>query len=71
MASLLFLRLGENAITKKITEEEERKQLKEQETTWYHEGPQALRDGRFWIADYSLPRYFLILYLHIIINDNK
>lgn len=31
--------LGENAITQKIAEEEERKQLqREQETTWYHEG---------------------------------
>lgn len=49
--------LGENAITQKIAEEEERKQLqKEQETTWYHEGPEALRTARFWIAYYSLPR---------------
>lgn len=31
--------MGENAITQKIAEEEERKQLqREQETTWYHEG---------------------------------
>lgn len=29
---------------------------KEQETTWYHEGPEALRVSRFWIAYYSLPR---------------
>lgn len=49
--------LGENAIKQKIQEEEERKQLqKEQETTWYHEGPDALRVSRFWIATYSLPR---------------
>lgn len=34
--------LGENAITQKIAEEEERKQIqREQETTWYHE-------GKFW-----------------------
>lgn len=49
--------LGEDAITQKIADEEERKQLqKEHETTWYHEGPEALRTARFWIADYSLPR---------------
>lgn len=49
--------MGENAIGQKIVEEEERKQLqKEQETTWYHEGPDALRSARIWIAHYSLPR---------------
>lgn len=49
--------MGENAISQKIAEEEERKQLqKEQETTWYHEGPDALRTARLWIAHYSLPR---------------
>lgn len=38
MHSLNFS-LGENAITQKIAEEEERKQLqREQENTWYHEG---------------------------------
>lgn len=50
-------RLGENAISKKIAEEEERKQVqKDQESTWYHEGPDSLRTARFWIANYSLPR---------------
>lgn len=29
---------------------------KEQETTWYHEGPDALRISRLWIAQFSLPR---------------
>lgn len=54
---VLTCSLGENAIKQKIQEEEERKQLqKEQETTWYHEGPDALRISRFWIAYYSLPR---------------
>lgn len=54
---VLTCSLGENAIKQKIQEEEERKQLqKEQETTWYHEGPEALRISRFWIAYYSLPR---------------
>lgn len=53
----LLASLGENAIKQKLAEEEERKQLqKEQETTWYHEGPESLRVARLWIADYSLPR---------------
>lgn len=53
----LLASLGENAIKQKQSEEEERKQLqKEQETTWYHEGPDALRVARLWIAGYSLPR---------------
>ncbi|CAL8123468.1 unnamed protein product [Orchesella dallaii] len=29
---------------------------KEQEVTWYHEGPDSLRDARMWIANFSLPR---------------
>ncbi|XP_046385616.1 U4/U6 small nuclear ribonucleoprotein Prp4 [Ischnura elegans] len=53
----LLARLGEDAIKKKQEEEEERIQLeKDQETTWYHEGPPALRISRMWIAEYSLPR---------------
>ncbi|GAB0086790.1 PRP4 [Sergentomyia squamirostris] len=53
----LLASLGENAIKEKIAEEEERKQLqKEQESTWYHEGPDSLRVARIWIANYSLPR---------------
>ncbi|XP_073837905.1 U4-U6 small nuclear riboprotein factor 60K [Musca autumnalis] len=53
----LLASLGENAIKQKQNEEEERKQLqKEQETTWYHEGPETLRIARLWIAHYSLPR---------------
>uniref|UniRef100_A0A0A9YDH1 U4/U6 small nuclear ribonucleoprotein Prp4 n=1 Tax=Lygus hesperus TaxID=30085 RepID=A0A0A9YDH1_LYGHE len=52
----ILSRLGEDAIQKKQEEEEEKaKQDKEQET-WYHEGPEALRDVRMWIAQYSLPQ---------------
>lgn len=37
--------------------EEERKLFeKDQETTWYHEGPETLKIARLWIAEYSLPR---------------
>lgn len=44
-------RLGEDAIQKKQEEEEERiQQEKDQETTWYHEGPDVLKDARLWIA---------------------
>ncbi|TDG53155.1 hypothetical protein AWZ03_000698 [Drosophila navojoa] len=53
----LLASLGENAIKQKQTEEEERKlQQREQEATWYHEGPETLRVARLWLADYSLPR---------------
>ncbi|PNF30966.1 U4/U6 small nuclear ribonucleoprotein Prp4 [Cryptotermes secundus] len=53
----LLARFGEDAIKKKQEEEEERmQQEKDQETTWYHEGPEALRVSRLWIASYSLPR---------------
>ncbi|XP_054289834.1 U4/U6 small nuclear ribonucleoprotein Prp4-like [Macrosteles quadrilineatus] len=53
----LLSRLGEDAIQRKQEEEEERiQQEKDQETTWYHEGPEILKDARLWIAEYSLPR---------------
>jgi hypothetical protein len=49
--NIIFCRLGEDAIKKKQEEEEERmQQEKDQETTWYHEGPEALRVSRLWIA---------------------
>jgi hypothetical protein len=48
---VIVCRLGEDAIKKKQEEEEERlQQEKDQETTWYHEGPEALRVSRSWIA---------------------
>ena len=54
----LLSQLGEDAIRKKRAEDEERlREAREHdETTWYHEGPAALREGRQWIAEYSLPR---------------
>lgn len=27
--------------------------------TWYHEGPDALKEARMWIAKYSLARFVL------------
>ena len=48
---VIVCRFGEDAIKKKQEEEEERlQQEKDQETTWYHEGPGALRVSRSWIA---------------------
>lgn len=50
-----FYRLGEDAIQRKQEEEEERiQQEKDQETTWYHEGPEMLKNSRLWIAGKSL-----------------
>ncbi|CAH0403980.1 unnamed protein product [Chilo suppressalis] len=49
--------LGEDAIHKKMEEEEARMERdRGREGTWYHEGPPQLRDARLWIAKYSLPR---------------
>ncbi|KAI1277972.1 U4/U6 small nuclear ribonucleoprotein Prp4 [Halotydeus destructor] len=47
-------RLGEDAIRKEkgVEVEEKRKDDK----TWYHEGPESLRQARFLIAEYSIPR---------------
>ncbi|XP_041968755.1 U4/U6 small nuclear ribonucleoprotein Prp4 isoform X2 [Aricia agestis] len=49
--------LGEDAIHKKLEEEEARiERDRGREGTWYHEGPPELREARLWIARYSLPR---------------
>ncbi len=54
----LLSQLGEDAVRKKLAEDEERmREAREHdETTWYHEGPQELKAAREWIARYSLPR---------------
>ncbi|XP_018324248.1 U4/U6 small nuclear ribonucleoprotein Prp4 [Agrilus planipennis] len=48
--------IGEDAIIKREVQEEKKLLEKDQETTWYHEGPETLRIARLWIAEYSLPR---------------
>ncbi|XP_075989469.1 U4-U6 small nuclear riboprotein factor 60K [Anticarsia gemmatalis] len=49
--------LGEDAIHKKLEEEEARiERDRGREGTWYHEGPPELREARLWIARYSLPK---------------
>lgn len=56
----LLSMLGENAISKRFDDEDGKKpSMREQQDTsqtWYHEGSEALRLARLWIADYSLPR---------------
>lgn len=50
-------RLGDDAIKRKQEQEEERiQQEKDQESTWYHEGPESLKVSRLWLAQYSLVR---------------
>lgn len=49
-------RIGEDAVIRREAEEERKLFEKDQETTWYHEGPETLRIARLWIAEYSLPR---------------
>ena len=50
--------LGEDAVKKKKIEDEEKaeKEREQDEKTWYHEGPPALRVARLAIAHYSLRR---------------
>lgn len=48
--------IGEDAIKRREAEEERKQLEKEQESTWYHEGPESLKRARLWIAEYSLPK---------------
>ncbi|XP_023019204.2 U4-U6 small nuclear riboprotein factor 60K [Leptinotarsa decemlineata] len=52
----ILSRTGEDAVIKREAEEERKLFEKDQETTWYHEGPDSLRVARLWITRYSLPR---------------
>lgn len=55
----LLSMLGENAFSKRTSEDEKKSSAKEQQDTsqtWYHEAPESLKVARLWIADYSLPR---------------
>ncbi|XP_060865398.1 U4/U6 small nuclear ribonucleoprotein Prp4 [Metopolophium dirhodum] len=53
----LLSRVGEDVVAKKPEEErEKRQQIKDQDTTWYHEGPPSLLDARLYMAEYSLLR---------------
>ncbi|XP_057670934.1 U4/U6 small nuclear ribonucleoprotein Prp4 [Diorhabda carinulata] len=52
----ILSRMGEDTVIRREAEEERKQFEKDQETTWYHEGPESLRVARLWIAEYSLPR---------------
>lgn len=48
---------GQDAIRKdKGDEKEDKDKDKDNSSTWYHEGPESLRQARLYIADYSVPR---------------
>lgn len=53
---MFTLRLGENATKRSTDDDIKTKPGQEDNATWYHEGPEALRIARLWISDYSLPR---------------
>lgn len=48
----LLSQLGEDAVKRKLAEDRERiREAREhEETTWYHEGPNELKEARQWIA---------------------
>lgn len=53
----LLAEKGEEAYKRqKVEEIEEKKKRDEENITWYHEGPESLKDARYWIAEYSIPR---------------
>ncbi|XP_046366916.1 U4/U6 small nuclear ribonucleoprotein Prp4-like [Haliotis rufescens] len=53
----LLARLGEDAVKKKKEEKLQEQRKKEEENiTWYHEGTDSLKDARYWLSDYSIPR---------------
>ncbi|KAK3088517.1 hypothetical protein FSP39_020089 [Pinctada imbricata] len=53
----ILAEIGTEALKKKREEEAlEKKKREEENITWYHEGSDSLRNARFWIAKYSLPR---------------
>lgn len=57
----LLGKLGEDVVRRrKIQDEmgaaEQAEEKREEEGTWYHEGPDTLRIAREWIASYSIPR---------------
>ncbi|XP_053390817.1 U4/U6 small nuclear ribonucleoprotein Prp4-like, partial [Mercenaria mercenaria] len=47
---------GEDTLRKqKVEEAISRKKKEEENITWYHEGPESLKEARLWIAEYSIP----------------
>lgn len=52
----LLALLGEDAVKQKKSAPAETKTKDEENITWYHEGPPSLKEARFSIAEFSLPR---------------
>lgn len=56
----LLSRLGEDALRKTVAGQQEvdtqERDQQRPEETWYHEGPQSLKEARLFIANYSIPR---------------
>jgi U4/U6 small nuclear ribonucleoprotein PRP4 len=54
----LLSQLGEDAVRRKQAEDEEkvREARQHEETTWYHEGPAALKNARLWLARFSMAK---------------
>uniref|UniRef100_W5KH70 Pre-mRNA splicing tri-snRNP complex factor PRPF4 n=1 Tax=Astyanax mexicanus TaxID=7994 RepID=W5KH70_ASTMX len=49
--------VGPDALKKSKKDEEKAKHSQEDsQQTWYHEGPDTLKEARLWLAKYSLPR---------------
>ena len=56
----LLGRLGEDDVKRRRIMDDMRadedNEVRSEDTTWYHEGPDSLRVAREWIAQYSIPR---------------
>merc|ERR1719481_496612 len=54
----LIGKLGEVALSRRRILDSQRveDERKQDQSTWYHEGPESLRIAREWIAQYSIPK---------------
>ncbi|XP_041370101.1 U4/U6 small nuclear ribonucleoprotein Prp4-like [Gigantopelta aegis] len=53
----LLSQIGEDAIKQKKEEKEAARRKRDEENiTWYHEGSNSLKQARYWLASYSIPR---------------
>lgn len=68
LLKIKYFRVDEDVVPKKPEEEKEkRQQIKDQDTTWYHEGPPSLLDARLYITgiDYDIHKIHYVR-LHIV-----
>ncbi|XP_023327337.1 U4/U6 small nuclear ribonucleoprotein Prp4 isoform X2 [Eurytemora carolleeae] len=52
----LIGKIGADVLQKKKMQSEVVEEKKDDESTWYHEGPESLKIAREWLASYSIPR---------------